>query len=280
MSHKSRKIHAHIKSKDSEIQNKKDEVLLKIIAFVQQHEAVFAIVSAALVTIVIGIMKFIKYLFELGKTTCWKIDQSVISLNEDSLYGVFITILLALLSLAAMMIPYLIHRAKFRLFTKIILQILAFIIFSIVIIVWTQVWQLVDLQNWITVLALLVAILITYGLFIIPSTIFAIMIWYDEKTAAQAKKINSKMGVVILVASIAALLWSLYSLGADAATPAEYRITDDGYAIVYETDDAYYMAECEAKNGIYTIKRNRQKYVLKTDVEYEFISADHIKIEY
>jgi len=64
------------------------------------------------------------------------------------------------------------------------------------------------------------------------------------------------MWIGILAISITLLLWSLYSLGKDAATPTEYRITDDGYAIVYETGDAYYMAECEVKNELYTINKN------------------------
>lgn len=57
-----------------------------------------------------------------------------------------------------------------------------------------------------------------------------------------------------------------------SATQTRYRVTNDGYAIIYETDDTYYLAKYDAENGV--IDAAIQKTIDSTDVEYTWTDID------
>ena len=71
------------------------------------------------------------------------------------------------------------------------------------------------------------------------------------------------MLIVLIIANILYFYFSAF----DAARRATvYRITSDGYAIIYETDDQYYLAKYDAEEK--TILKEHQKVIDKNGVEY------------
>ena len=99
-----------------------------------------------------------------------------------------------------------------------------------------------------------------------PSFLFWLSTLPPKRNTAITPKSVVVLAVIFLIFNILYFYFASYW---SSANQIRYRITYDEYAIVYETDDHYYLAKYDVENGV--IDKGIQKVVDKIDVEYTWI---------
>lgn len=113
-------------------------------------------------------------------------------------------------------------------------------------------------------IAFIIADLVFLAIIFTPSILFYIS---GKATSKESKTLTKKSLYVIV--SIIAVVVVLYFYGTNYYFTKEqtlYRITTDGYAIIYETNETYYLAKYDEKNN--NILKHSQKIVKKENIEY------------
>lgn len=250
------------------------DIIKRAIRFINENIKAFTWISTVLVAIFTAVLKFSQYAFEAGKVKWLKIDPAAIEINSNTLYGMLLSIVLGVLLLLITLIPFIVHKTEFKnLFIKALAQIGVFLGFGIAISVMCNVTELLDLSNKNNYIVWFVAVFITYVLFFAPSLIFGIAFRKKRKKTVP-KEQSFKAAIVFLV------LWVVFSFGYTYAMgilsvckQTEYRVTQDGYAVVYENNQMYYLSKYEIEEGKIICDHTKQKAIKKQDnIEFNVIS--------
>lgn len=240
-------------------------VIKRGIRFINKNVAAFTWISTVLIAIFTAILKFSQYAFEAGKVHYLKIDSSAIEINNNTLYGLLLAIVLGTLFLLITLIPFLIHKTELNKIVKISVQIGIFVIFGFVISVACDVTELMDLSIKSNYVILFIAVLVTYFLFFAPSLIFCFA--FRKKRKKHVPKEQSlKAALVFLAIWVVGTFGYTYLMGTfSAINQTEYRVTQGGYAVVYENKDLYYLSEYNIKDGQIICDHTKQKIMKKQD---------------
>lgn len=240
-------------------------VIKRGIRFINKNVAAFTWISTVSVAIFTAVLKFSQYAFEAGKVKCLKIDPSAIEINSNTLYGLLLSIVLGTLLLLVTLIPFLIHKTGWKTITKILAQIGVFGIFGVIISIACNITELMDLSKKSNYVVLFIAVLLTYLLFFAPSFIFGISFRKKRKKHVP-KEQNIKAAFVFLLLWVIIAFGYTYAMGAfSVINQTEYRVTQDGYAVVYENKDSYYLSEYKITNGQIICDHTKQKVIKKQD---------------
>ena len=240
-------------------------VIKRGIRFINKNVAAFTWISTVLIAIFTAVLKFSQYAFEAGKINCLKIDPSAIEINSNTIYELLLSIVLGAVLLLVTLIPFLIHKTGWKTILKVFAQIGVFVIFGLFISLACNVNELIDLGKKSNHVILFIAILLTYLLFFAPSFIFGVS--FRKKRKKHAPKEQSfKSALVFLVIWIVGTFGYTYLMGTfSAINQTEYRVTQDGYAVVYENKDLYYLSEYKIKDGQIICDHTKQKVMKKQD---------------
>lgn len=245
-------------------------IIKRGIKFVNKNVAAFTWISTVLVAICTAVLKFSQYAFEAGKVNYLKIDSSAIEINNNTLYGLLLSIVLSVIFLMVTLIPFLIHKSSCKTFIKIIAQLVIFGVFGAIICIVCNVTELLDLSNKNNYLVLFIAVSMTYLLFFAPSFIFGISFRKKRKKYVP-KEQSLKSAIVFMLLWVVFAFGYTYAIGAfSVANQTEYRVTEDGYAVVYENKDLYYLSKYEVTDGEISCDHTKQKVIRKQD-SIEFI---------
>ena len=240
-------------------------VIKHVIRFINKNIAAFTWISAALVAIFTAVLKFSQYAFEAGKVNCLKIDPSAIEINSNTIYGLLLSIVLGTLFLLVTLIPYLIHKSAWKKILKVFSQIGVFGIFGTVIGFVYNFAGLLDMGNISSYIILFISVSLTYFMFFAPSFIFGIAFRKNRKKHVP-KEQSLKVAITFLLLWVVFTFGYTYAMGAfSAINQTEYHVTQDGYAVVYETKDSYYLSEYKIIDGKIICDNTKQKIIKKQD---------------
>ncbi|MCH5192025.1 MAG: hypothetical protein J1F23_07655 [Oscillospiraceae bacterium] len=235
------------------------------IRFINKNIAAFTWISTVLVAIFTAVLKFSQYAFEAGKVHCLKIDPSAIEINSNTIYGILLSIVLGALLLLVTLIPYLIHKSSWKKIFKIFSQIGIFGIFGLVIGFAYNLAEFLDMSNISSFIILFIALSLAYLLFFAPSFIFGIT--FRKKRKKHVSKEQSLKSAIVFL-----LLWVVFTFGYtyvmgvfSVVNQSEYHVTSDGYAVVYENKDLYYLSEYKVIDGNIICDHTKQKVIKKQD---------------
>ena len=243
------------------------ELSKRVFGFLKKEKNLGAItwISTAFTAVSVALLKFFKFVSESGKLAYWKISPSAINVATDNiLYDIIVSAVFAIVILALFLIPYFIAKSKIKKWVKVLLFGSIVVGLSTIFFFGSNAVGIMRNSFWVGLCAFLIADLLFLAMFFLPSVAFLIA---TRPQKSQTKPMTKKGAVILLMVLIAVNIMYFYFAGYyTAATTTEYRITTDGYAIVYETDDLYYLAEYDAENE--SILKGNQKIVEKTGVEY------------
>ena len=238
-----------------------------IFAFLKEEKNLGAVtwISAALTAISVAVMKFFKFVSESGKLAYWKISPNVINMTADNmLYDIIVTAVFAVVIFALFLIPYFIAKSKIKKYVKALLFIGFIAVLSVIFLFGSNAIGIMKTSFWMGLYAFVIADLLFLVMFFLPSVVFH---FATKPQKSQTKPMTKKVVVIMLIVLIIANILYFYFAAYDTArTATVYRITSDGYAIIYETDDQYYLAKYDAEEK--TILKEHQKVIDKNGVEY------------
>lgn len=240
-------------------------IIKRGIRFINQNAAAFTWISTVLVAIFTAVLKFSQYAYEAGKVSRLKIDPSAIEINSNTIYGLLLSLVLGALFLLVTLIPYLIHISAWKKIFKILSQIGVFGIFGTVMGIVCNFAGLLDMSNIISYVIIFIVVSLTYLLFFAPSFIFGIA--FRKKRKKHVPKEQSfKSAIVFLLLWVGFTFSYTYAMGAfSVVNQTEYHITQDGYAVVYENKDLYYLSEYKVIDGKIICDHTKQKVIKKQD---------------
>ena len=240
--------------------------------YLSKHIGAVTWISTVFVAVVAVALRFAWYVYQRGRLSFWKIDASSVSIVDGAtLYNVVLLLALSIIVIIIMSIPALIFKSKMRVCIKIVLLLLLFIVFSVFVFCSVEMYPIVAGTGMSGVVAIVISMLILFTIFFAPSVVVAIVITPPKKHRLRDIK-ESVMELLVI-----ALIWSLvmtvytYWIGYDSARKQTgFRITSTGYAIIYETNDYYYLAEYDKINE--KVNKDHQVIVEKKNVEYLYMS--------
>ena len=239
----------------------------------ENHLGVITWMTTVVLAVATSVLKFGYFAYQSGKLSFWSIDRSAISMAGDSIiYEILLSLVLSAVLLFVMLIPIIIERNIKQKFVRILLNISIVIIISIIIFVISNTAQLIDQYKFTGLLAFLFIDAICVVLYFAPSKIVKSMFWPQEskKHKTQEKNVKCETSISKLVVAfgiwLVVMVCYLYGMGyLNAKYEEEFRITTDGYAIIYETDENFYLAKYDEEAGVV---KEYQKVVQKTNVEF------------
>lgn len=222
-------------------------------------------ISTAFTAISVALMKFFKFVSESGKLAYWKINPNVINMTTDNLlYDIIVTAVFAVVIFALFLIPYFIAKSKIKKRVKALLFIGIITILSLIFLFGSNAIEIMKTSFGMGLCVFVLADLLFLVMFSLPSIAFYIA---TKPQKSQTKPVTKKGVVIMLIVLIVANILYFYFAAYNATrTATVYRITSDGYAIIYETDDQYYLAKYDDKNKV--ILKDIQKIIEKNDIEY------------
>lgn len=247
------------------------ELSKQIFDFLKKEKNLGAVtwISTAFAAVSVALLKFYKFVSESGKLAYWKISPSVINVATDNiLYDIIVSAVFAIVILALFLIPYFIAKSKIKKWVKVLLFGSLVVGLSVLFFFGSNAMGIIRNSFWVGLWAFLFADLLFLAMFFLPSVAFLIA---TRPQKSQTKPMTKKGAVILLMILIAVNILYFYFAGYyTAAMTTEYRITTDGYAIVYETDDLYYLSEFDVENK--RILKENQKVIEKTNVDYTWKS--------
>ena len=222
-------------------------------------------ISTAFTAISVALMKFFKFVSESGKLAYWKISPNVINMTADNmLYDIIVTAVFAVVIFALFLIPYFIAKSKIKKYVKALLFIGISAILSLIFLFGSNAIGIMKISFWSGFCVFVLADLLFLVMFSLPSIVFH---FATKPQKSQTKPMTKKGVVIMLIVLIIVNILYFYFSAFDVAKRATvYRITSDGYAIIYETEDQYYLAKYDAEEKI--IHKEHQKVIDKNGVEY------------
>lgn len=224
------------------------------------------------VTFSVAIMKLCKYASECGKLVYWRIPLSVINVAGDNIvYDIVMAIIFGTVLMVFFLIPYFICVSKLRVVYKILWNVLIVSIISILFFFLCDATELIKNKGVAGLVAFIIADIIFIFIYYSLSIILV-----AEKFSKKKTKITSisKKGILIFIV-VLIVVFALYCFASNfyfTKNNTLFRVTDDGYAIIYETDTSYYLAEYDEVNNV--INKNKQKIIEKSNVEYSWKSIN------
>lgn len=252
-------------------------LIQKIFNYLKEDKHLGAVtwITTVFTTLSVAILKFLKFVTETGKLKYWNINTSAISVSGDNiLYDIIVTAIFAIVVFLLFLIPYFIIRSKVKKVKKTLFIFGIAIVLSIVLYFGSNAKEIIHNSPWVGIVAFLIADLFLNLVLFTPSIIFLIATKPYKK---QSKPLTAKGTIILVIVIIFINVFYFYTIGFwSAKTETKYRITTDSqYAIVYETENVYYLAKYdESKNEI---KKNQQKIISKEDVEYTWKSNIGVK---
>jgi len=237
------------------------------INFLQNNVGAVTWICTVFVTVSTVALKFIIYIYERGAMDYWKIEVSNVSIFGDTtLYSVGFAIISSLIITAITLLPYFIIKSPSKIIVKIMGVVVLYLIFSAFTINLDGMMEVVKsgVQGFI-------------GYLIVNSIFFCIcffpsVIWWMFKRLEDAnanKPITVKKLLVIITVWFCFIIGIFYGAGYfGAKIQTEFRFVEDNYAIVYETNEYYYLAKLNDKTK--KIDRAEQTILPKENVKYEW----------
>lgn len=239
----------------------------RIFAFLKEEKNLGAVtwISTAFTAASVALMKFFKFVSESGKLAYWRISPSAIDMATDNvLYDIIVTAVFAVVIFALFLIPYFIAKAKIKTYIKVLLFVGIIAVLSVIFLFGSNAIWIIKTSFWTGLCAFVIADLLFLVMFSLPSIVFH----FTTKPPKNETKPMTKKGIVLMliVLIIVNILYFYFAAYNTARTATVYRITSDGYAIIYETEDQYYLAKYDAEEKI--IHKEHQKVIDKNGVEY------------
>lgn len=239
----------------------------RVFDFLKEEKNLGAItwISTAFTAISVALLKFFSFVYESGKLAYWKVSPAVIDMATDNIvYDIIVTVVFAIVIFLLFLIPYFIAKSKMKKWVKVLLFVGIAVGFSVILFLGSNALEIIQKYFWMGLGVFVVADILFLAMLFLPSVAFHIM---TKPPKNPAKPMTKKEAAIILVVLVVVNIVCFYgSAYYAAATETEYRITTDGYAIIYETDDVYYLAKFDAENK--NILKGNQKIIEKTGVEY------------
>ncbi len=225
-------------------------------------------ISTVAIAVIATWLKFMWYVFQRGKLFYWNIDSTAISIIDDiTLYSIFLMFVFGVLIIGVMLIPLIIVKSKMKVWWKIIDFIVLFLAFSAIVFNVTGMYSLIEQNGSAGIVASAIVLIIAFMCFFSPSLSVGMLITPSKKTEKGAKR-TSIQGVIFC-----GVLWMIIMTGYigyvgydSAKKQTDFRMTSDGYAIIYETNDYYYLAEYDKENRC--VIKGHQIIVKKENIEY------------
>lgn len=222
-------------------------------------------ISTITVALSTAFIKLMWYIIERGKLAFLKIDSSVISiLGDNTLYNIVISIVFSTIISLIMLLPFFIIKSKKKIRYKIFTLLLVFIGFSVFLFLISDAWVVLKGSGIFGICIFILAALISFIIFFIPSLVFGLLSIFKPKSA---EKLSVKGFVIILFMCFLFYCVLAYISGYfSMQTQKNYRIIDESYAIIYETEESFYLAEYNSDTSL--INCDKQKIISKDNVVY------------
>ncbi|MDR1409217.1 MAG: hypothetical protein LBJ12_02880 [Oscillospiraceae bacterium] len=173
--------------------------------YIQKHAAAFAWLSAAAVGVVSAYGKLMQYLIEFGKISYWGLPLQIISFSAENIL--------------------------FELATGVLFAIIFFVpiflIFCFCMLLLKLFKWLYKSQKWLFKL--------TNRLLIFLHT--------RRRKNEREKSCSVKLKLVVII--FAPLFMSFFGTYCSESRQHKFRIVNENYAIIYESSDKYYLAQCQ-----------------------------------
>ena len=248
--------------------------LLNLFNFLKEekHLGVITWIASILATFSVILLKFIRYTYERGYISYWKLPTSVISIIDDNiLYDIILTIAFAMILTAILLIPFYIMKASWRIIWKII----AYLAINLTISIWfffeSEANIMINHLGWKGIVAFVFADIILLAVFYLPSVLHYIPIPPSKKP--QTSYSLKKVLIVLIILLLSYIIYFYYAGVNSAKSQYQYRIINSEYAIIYETNDCYYLAKYDKTNNC--IIKEFQKTIPKDNIEYVWMTVQN-----
>ena len=253
---------------DNNTFNDMKKITKRVKKYLKKNLSVITWITTAFIAAAVAILKFIRFVSESGRLGYWRISPAIINVVGDNvLYDIIVTTVFAAVAVGLFLIPYFIIKSKMKkgIKTAIIFAIAA--ILSLIMFWGSNASEIIENSLMAGIIAFLVVDVI-FLLVCFSPTITVLLITKPAKSDSKQLTKKGAVGVVIAL-SIICIVYFYFSAYYSAMIETSYRITADGYVIIYETDDLYYLAKYDEKNKI--ILKEHQKVIEKIDVDYVWI---------
>lgn len=169
--------------------------------------------------------------------------------------------------ISIMLIPLLIIKLEKKIWKRIIEFVVLFLVFSIIIFKKTGMQSIIEENGIIGIIASGIVIFISFICFFSLSITCGITISLPRNKRERDKNTSFKAFVIYMAVWL--VIMTLYAgfMGyMNAKCQNNFRITSGGYAIIYETNDYYYLAEYDSENNF--VNKSHQIIVKKENIEY------------
>lgn len=236
----------------------------------EKNLGVITWLTTLLTTLAIAYLKLIKYVAESGKMAYWNLPVSIIDVSGDNVvYDIIMSVVFAAVMIAFLLIPLFIIKSKLRVRYKVLWNVIVAVVISLIMFFSGNTKEIVLNNGWVGALAFITIDALFLVVFFGPSVLVWLSTWSPKTRKAFTKKEIAIIALVVLIFNI------IYFYGEgywSSKNQTRYRVTNDGYAIIYETDDTYYLAKYDAERRI--IDAAVQKTISSTDVEYTWTDID------
>lgn len=250
---------------DNNTFNDMKKITRRVKKYLKKNLSVVTWLTTAFIAAAVAILKFIRFVSESGRLGYWGISPVIINVAGDNvLYDIIVTTVFAAVAVGLFLVPYFIIKSKMEKRIKVVIILAIAVILSFIMFFGSNASEIIQRTFGIGIITFLVADVIFLFICFSPTITFLLI---TKPTKGNLKQLTRKsvVGVVIGLAIIY-IVYFYFSAYYSAMTETSYRITADGYAIIYETDDLYYLAKYDEGKKI--ILKEQQKVIEKTDVEY------------
>ena len=242
------------------------DIILKQFMFLNKNIGAITWMTTIVVAIVSTVAKFMWYVFQRGRLLYWQISPIAISSVDGlTLYNIFLLFIIGIVCMSLMLIPFFVIRSKIKKIYKIIINLILHIVvigYMLLKIRWDLFLIYKDLTYAMSVfLIVLLADLVLFS----ASWIFLLLV--PKKNICFCFKKDSVIKALFLLC-IWFVIMTFYSglVGYDnEKNRTSFPVIEDKYAILYENNEYYYMAEYDAHNN--RIIKGKQIIVKKDNIE-------------
>ena len=239
----------------------------KFFAFLKEEKNLGALtwLTTIFATVSVALIKFLKFTAESGKLAYWGISPAVIDIAGDNIvYDIIMSAVFSSILMIVFLLPYIIIKSKIRVFYKYICNILIVVSLTVLLFCGSNAKDLISsigIVGWISfIIADVIFLIMVYA----PSFIFFISTKSPKKQPKTITKHTLAIAIIIfLVVNVVYVYFSSYYYTKNQTV---FRITDNGYAIIYETDTFYYLAKYDDEHKV--IIKETHKVIEKNGVEY------------
>ena len=228
-------------------------------------------ISTVAIAVVATWSKFMWYVYQRGKLFYWDIDPTAISIVDDiTLYNIFLFFIFGGVIIGIMLIPLVIIKSKMKIIRKIVTIIAVFLAFSGFMYISTGMKSLVEQNGVGGIISAGIVLFIAFLCFFSPS--WAIAFTRPRQKDSSTSDHKSSIIELMCIVGVCLIVMTTYSgwIGYNSEKEKkEFRITGEGYAILYETNDYYYLAEYDKEDK--RVKKEHQIIVKKENIDYFII---------